>query len=130
MKLFILGFIIYRARLCAEFKDSHDTNSLLFSHLADQLVLRLLWNFTDQRPSPPVTGSIVYSAYNYLFTKTGSSPSSEAHPIADRSILVLLLLHSQAKGNHEWESFRRSVQNLRDEHGTCGGVFFWPATLV
>ncbi|KAF9362547.1 hypothetical protein BGX34_005965 [Mortierella sp. NVP85] len=61
-----------------------------------------------------------FSAYNYLFTKAGSSPSSEAHPIADRSILVLLLLHSQAKGNHEWESFRRSVQNLRDEHGVEG----------
>ncbi|KAK3808643.1 MAG: Dyggve-Melchior-Clausen syndrome protein-domain-containing protein [Benniella sp.] len=131
MKLFILGFITSSiAQDCVQkIKDSHDINSLLFSHLADQLILRLLWNFTDQRPSPPVTGSIVYSAYNYLFTKAGSSPSSEAHPIADRSILVLLLLHSQAKGNHEWESFRRSVQNLRDEHGTWGGGgVFWPAT--
>lgn len=89
-----------------------------FSHLADQLVLRLLWNFTDQRPSPPVTGSIVYNAYNFLFTKAGSSPSSEAHPIADRSILVLLLLHSQSKGDAQWESFRRSIQNIRDEHGS------------
>ncbi|KAI8360560.1 Dyggve-Melchior-Clausen syndrome protein-domain-containing protein [Mortierella sp. GBAus27b] len=103
-------------------QSSHGIISLslslsLSSHLADQLVLRLLWNFTDQRPSPPVTGSIVYNAYNFLFTKAGSSPSSEAHPIADRSILVLLLLHSQSKGDAQWESFRRSIQNIRDEHG-------------
>ncbi|KAF9101041.1 hypothetical protein BGX27_000123 [Mortierella sp. AM989] len=89
-----------------------------FGHIADQLTLRLLWNFTDQRPSPPSTGSIVYNAYSYLFTKTGSSLSSEAHPIADRSVLVLLLLHSQAKGNPDWEAFKRSIQNIRDERGS------------
>ncbi|KAF8937787.1 hypothetical protein BGZ58_002148 [Dissophora ornata] len=89
-----------------------------FSHLADQLTLRLLWNFTDQRPSPPLTGSVVYSAYSYLFAKAGSSPSSEAHPIADRSILVLLLLHSQAKGNPNWEAFKMSMRGIRDERGS------------
>ncbi|KAG9321304.1 hypothetical protein KVV02_007877 [Mortierella alpina] len=89
-----------------------------FSHVADQLTLRLLWNFTDQRPSPPLTGSIVYSAYSYLFAKAGSSPSSEAHPIADRSVLVLLLLHSQAKNDSSWEVFKKSIQNIRDERGS------------
>ncbi|KAG0297246.1 Triose-phosphate Transporter [Dissophora globulifera] len=89
-----------------------------FSHLADQLTLRLLWNFTDQRPSPPLTGGIVYNAYSYLFAKAGSSPSSEAHPISDRSILVLLLLHSQAKGKPSWDIFQRSIQNIRDERGS------------
>ncbi|KAG0201210.1 hypothetical protein BGX28_005910 [Mortierella sp. GBA30] len=89
-----------------------------FSHLADQLTLRLLWNFTDQRPSPPLTGSIVYSAYSYLFAKAGSSPSSEAHPIADRSVLVLLLLHSQAKSDPNWEVFKKSIQSVRDERGS------------
>ncbi|KAF9997959.1 hypothetical protein BGZ80_010555 [Entomortierella chlamydospora] len=89
-----------------------------FGHIADQLTLRLIWNFTDQRPSPPSTGSLVYSAYSYLFTKTGSSPSSEAHPIADRSVLVMLLLHSQAKGNSDWGAFKRSIQNIRDERGS------------
>ncbi|KAF9304838.1 hypothetical protein BGZ74_000363 [Mortierella antarctica] len=33
-----------------------------FGQVADQLTLRLLWNFTDQKPSPPLTGSIVYSS--------------------------------------------------------------------
>ncbi|KAF9175151.1 hypothetical protein BGX21_010455 [Mortierella sp. AD011] len=89
-----------------------------FGHIADQLTLRLIWNFTDQRPSPPSTGSLVYSAYSYLFTKTGSSPSSEAHPIADRSILVMLLLHSQAKGDSDWGAFKKSIQNIRDERGS------------
>ncbi|KAF9431866.1 hypothetical protein BGZ76_011609, partial [Entomortierella beljakovae] len=86
-----------------------------FGHIADQLTLRLIWNFTDQRPSPPSTGGLVYNAYSYLFTKTGSSVSSESHPIADRSVLVLLLLHSQAKGNSDWEAFKNAIQNLRDE---------------
>lgn len=90
---------------------------MLPSHVADQLTLRLLWNFTDQRPSPPVTGSIVYSAYSYLFAKAGSSPSSEAHPIADRSVLVLLLLLSQAKLNPSWGAFKKSVRSIRDERG-------------
>ncbi|KAF9923922.1 hypothetical protein FBU30_006038, partial [Linnemannia zychae] len=86
-----------------------------FSQVAGQLTLRLLWNFTDQRPSPPLTGSIVYSAYSYLFAKAGSSPSSEPHPIADRSILLLLLLHSQSMGNSNWKAFRSAIQNIRDE---------------
>ncbi|KAG0252730.1 Triose-phosphate Transporter [Mortierella polycephala] len=86
-----------------------------FSHLADQLTLRLIWNFTDQRPSPPAAGSLVYNAYSYLFAKAGSSPSSEAHPIADRSILVLLLFHSQAKVDPNWEAFKKSIQSIRDE---------------
>ncbi|KAG0237647.1 hypothetical protein BGW42_000475 [Actinomortierella wolfii] len=89
-----------------------------FSHLSDQLVLRLLWNFTDQRPSPPVSGSLVYSAYNYIFTKTGTSLSTEAHPIADRSILLLLLLITQAKTDLQFQAFRNSVRNIRDEKGS------------
>ncbi|KAF9135452.1 hypothetical protein BG015_003273 [Linnemannia schmuckeri] len=89
-----------------------------FSQVAGQLTLRLLWNFTDQRPSPPLTGSIVYSAYSYLFAKTGSSPSSEAHPIADRSVLVLLLLHSQSMSNPSWKAFKTAIQNIRDERGS------------
>ncbi|KAF9205313.1 hypothetical protein BGZ49_004213 [Haplosporangium sp. Z 27] len=59
-----------------------------------------------------------FGAYSYLFTKTGSSLASEAHPIADRSVLVLLLLHSQAKGNPDWEAFKISIQNIRDERGS------------
>ncbi|KAG0049570.1 hypothetical protein BGZ83_005579 [Gryganskiella cystojenkinii] len=89
-----------------------------FSHVADQLTLRLLWNFTDQRPSPPITGSLVYSAYSYLFAKAGSSPSSEAHPIADRSVLVLLLLVSQAKLDPSWAIFKKSIRSIRDERGS------------
>ncbi|OAQ29714.1 hypothetical protein K457DRAFT_94377 [Linnemannia elongata AG-77] len=89
-----------------------------FSQVAGQLTLRLLWNFTDQRPSPPLTGSIVYSAYSYLFAKTGSSPSSEAHPIADRSVLVLLLLHSQSMSNPNWKAFKTAIQSIRDERGS------------
>ncbi|GJJ78028.1 dymeclin [Entomortierella parvispora] len=89
-----------------------------FSHVADQLTLRLLWNFTDQRPSPPLTGSLVYSAYSYLFAKAGSSISSEAHPIADRSVLVLLLLLSQAKLNPSWDAFKKSIRTVRDERGS------------
>jgi len=87
------------------------------SHVADQLTLRLLWNFTDQRPSPPLTGSLVYSAYSYLFAKAGSSISSEAHPIADRSVLVLLLLLSQAKLNPSSNAFKNSIRSIRDERG-------------
>ncbi|KAG0098123.1 hypothetical protein BGZ93_001097 [Podila epicladia] len=89
-----------------------------FGHVADQLTLRLLWNFTDQRPSPPLTGSIVYSAYSYLFAKAGSSPSSEAHPIADRSILLLLLVLSQAKTNPDFDVFKKSIHRIRDERGS------------
>ncbi|KAG9066297.1 hypothetical protein KI688_001520 [Linnemannia hyalina] len=89
-----------------------------FSQVAGQLTLRMLWNFTDQRPSPPLTGSIVYSAYSYLFAKTGSSPSSEAHPIADRSVLVLLLLHSQSMSNPNWKAFKTAIQSIRDERGS------------
>ncbi|KAF9419554.1 hypothetical protein BGZ94_009376 [Podila epigama] len=88
-----------------------------FGHIADQLTVRLLWNFTDQRPSPPLTGSLVYNAYSYLFAKAGSSPSSEAHPIADRSILLLLLLMSQAKTNPDFDIFRQAVHRIRDERG-------------
>ncbi|KAH7042321.1 Dyggve-Melchior-Clausen syndrome protein-domain-containing protein, partial [Linnemannia elongata] len=88
---------------------------------------RLLWNFTDQRPSPPLTGSIVYSAYSYLFAKTGSSPSSEAHPIADRSVLVLLLLHSQSMSNPNWKAFKTAIQSIRDERGT---YILWPQCIA
>ncbi|KAG0341344.1 hypothetical protein BG004_006060, partial [Podila humilis] len=89
-----------------------------FGRVADQLTLRLLWNFTDQKPSPPLTGSLVYSAYSYLFAKAGSSPSSESHPIADRSILLLLLLLSQSKSDPAFDIFNRSIQRLRDERGS------------
>ena len=71
-----------------------------------------------------MTGSIVYSAYSYLFAKAGSSPSSEAHPIADRSVLVLLLLHSQAKNDSSWEVFKKSIQNIRDERGEARVSYF------
>lgn len=97
------------------------------SQVAGQLTLRLLWNFTDQRPSPPLTGSIVYSAYSYLFAKTGSSPSSEAHPIADRSVLVLLLLHSQSMSNPNWKAFKTAIQSIRDERGT---YILWPQCIA
>ncbi|KAF9581768.1 hypothetical protein BGW38_001099 [Lunasporangiospora selenospora] len=93
-----------------------------FGPVANRLILRLLWNFTDQRPSPPHTGSLVYNAYNYLFSKTGSSPSSEPHPIADRSLLLLLLFHVQAKGDSGWDGFRKAIRSIRDERGELGFV--------
>lgn len=118
-----LVIVMMSTQLQLTSSESNEKNYFLnivlqkFGQVADQLTLRLLWNFTDQKPSPPLTGSIVYSAYSYLFAKAGSSPSSEAHPIADRSILLLLLLLSQAKSNPDFDIFRKSIHRIRDERG-------------
>ncbi|KAF9389534.1 hypothetical protein CPB97_011174 [Podila verticillata] len=119
-----LVIVMMSTQLQLTSSESNEKNYFLnivlqkFGQVADQLTLRLLWNFTDQKPSPPLTGSIVYSAYSYLFAKAGSSPSSEAHPIADRSILLLLLLLSQAKSNPDFDIFRKSIHRIRDERGS------------
>lgn len=71
-----------------------------FSHLSDPLVQRLISNFSDQKPAPGFgIGGLAYSAYTYLFPGTASGSTGGSAPevtsLADRSILVLLLLANQ-----------------------------------
>ncbi|KAI7898688.1 Dymeclin [Cokeromyces recurvatus] len=90
-----------------------------FGKRAETMVARLLENIIEQRPPPPQSSSVMHTAYNYFFAARANTSYVDASPVADRSLLILLLLGSQpAKNdNSEWtKSYRLAIANLSDHH--------------
>lgn len=94
-----------------------------FGNRAETVVARLLENLIEQKTPPPQSSSVMYTAYNYFFaSRTSSSPDADSMPVADRSLLILLLLGTQPlsedSDNKEWiKSYRFAIANLNDHHG-------------
>lgn len=94
-----------------------------FGNRAETVVARLLENLIEQRTPPPQSSSVMYTAYNYFFaSRTNSSPDADTMPVADRSLLLLLLLGTQSVSekshNSDWiKSYRFAISNLSDHHG-------------
>ncbi|KAI8144795.1 Dymeclin [Fennellomyces sp. T-0311] len=87
------------------------------------MVAKLLENFIEQKVPPPQSSSVVYSAYNYFFSSRQSSASdADAFPVADRSLLLMLLLATQSKiwdynaSSGQSSAYRLAFSNLRDHH--------------
>ncbi|KAI9346649.1 Dymeclin [Pilaira anomala] len=93
-----------------------------FGNRAETVVARLLENLIEQRTPPPQSSSVMYTAYNYFFSSRSSShPDADSMPVADRSLLLLLLLGSQSISketeNSKWiKSYRYAIANLNDHH--------------
>ncbi|KAG2211292.1 hypothetical protein INT47_006412 [Mucor saturninus] len=92
-----------------------------FGNRAEAVVARLLENLIEQRTPPPQSSSgVMLTAYNYFFSsRTNSSPDADTMPVADRSLLLLLLLGTQSISPHdtEWvKSYRFAIANLSDHH--------------
>ncbi|CAO3606673.1 unnamed protein product [Mucor hiemalis] len=93
-----------------------------FGNRAETVVARLLENLIEQKTPPPQSSSVMYTAYNYFFaSRTSSSPDADSMPVADRSLLILLLLGTQPvyedSDNKEWiKSYRFAIANLHDHH--------------
>lgn len=86
------------------------------------MVARLLENVIEQKTPPPQSSSVMYTAYNYFFAAraNASNPDADTMPVADRSLLLLLLLGMQqvTEENKEWvKSYRFAIANLSDHHG-------------
>lgn len=94
-----------------------------FGNRAETVVARLLENLIEQRTPPAQSSSVMYTAYNYFFSSRSSShPDADSMPVADRSLLLLLLLGSQSISketeNSKWiKSYRYAIANLNDHHG-------------
>lgn len=84
-----------------------------FNHRADAVVARLLENVIDQNQPPPQSSGVMFTAYNYIFSK---HPNIDTLPVADLSLFLLLLLGVQEQG--PWITcFRQAIANLSDHHG-------------
>lgn len=106
-----------------KFEDSHyflDIFMSKFSHRTDAVVARLLENVIEQSQPPPQSSSVMYTAYNYFFSSKGAS-SPNTVPVADLSLLLLLLLGFQSRQRYQvWVSgFRQAVSSLGDHRGKC-----------
>ncbi|OAD72299.1 hypothetical protein PHYBLDRAFT_78144 [Phycomyces blakesleeanus NRRL 1555(-)] len=124
MLLVLFSTQLHRARL-SEANYFLDLLSEKFSNRSSTIVAKLLENFVEQRSPPAQTSSVVYSAYNYFFSRSGSGSDADAFPVADRSLLLLLLLGNQAKhyipvskeGPPIWSSaYRNALSSLRDQN--------------
>ncbi|KAG1445211.1 hypothetical protein G6F56_009992 [Rhizopus delemar] len=83
-----------------------------FNHRADAVVARLLENVIDQNQPPPQSSGVMFTAYNYIFSK---HPNIDTLPVADLSLFLLLLLGVQEQG--PWITcFRQAIANLSDHH--------------
>lgn len=93
-----------------------------FGNRAETVVARLLENLIEQKTPPPQSSSVMYTAYNYFFSgRSNANSDADTMPVADRSLLLLLLLGTQPiseKRNTEWnESYRFAIANLSDHNG-------------
>ncbi|CAG8707753.1 24924_t:CDS:10 [Cetraspora pellucida] len=82
----------------------------------DICIKQLVINFVEQKSPPPASTSVVYNAYSYLFPgRSSASLLADPPPIAERSLLVLLLLASQLKKSGQGNNkFRESIKLLKD----------------
>jgi hypothetical protein len=88
--------------------------SPILSHFSRGIVARLLRNFLEQQPCPKEHFGLVASAYSYLF----SPGVAETVPhLADKSIMMLLLLMSQAP-RKEVNHFKDILATIEDLDGT------------
>ncbi|KAI9011943.1 Dymeclin [Phycomyces nitens] len=115
---------LHRARL-SEPNYFLDLLAEKFSNRSSTIVAKLLENFVEQKSPPSQTSSVVYSAYNYFFSRSGLSSDADAFPVADRSLLLLLLLGNQEKhyvpiskeGPPVFSSsYRNALSSLRDQN--------------
>ncbi|CAG8483131.1 13066_t:CDS:10, partial [Cetraspora pellucida] len=82
----------------------------------DICIKQLVINFVEQKSPPPASTSVVYNAYSYLFPgRSSASLLADPPPIAERSLLALLLLASQLKkSGQDKNKFRESIKLLKD----------------
>ncbi|ORX54081.1 hypothetical protein DM01DRAFT_1335935 [Hesseltinella vesiculosa] len=84
---------------------------ILFTTSANKtnaLIAKLLDNVIEQKQPPSQTSSMVFSAYNYLFASRSSLSDTDTLPVADRSLLTILLLCTQSR------LYRQAIACLRD----------------
>ncbi|GAB5590100.1 hypothetical protein Unana1_05000 [Umbelopsis nana] len=83
-------------------------------HQAKAIVFKLLHNFMEQKAPPPSSSNVVYNAYSYFFSgKTNVASSPDAFPVADRSLLLLLLLSTQFKNGSGEDDSGNEGQDLQ-----------------
>ncbi|KAF1802275.1 Dyggve-Melchior-Clausen syndrome protein-domain-containing protein [Mucor lusitanicus] len=120
-------FLVLCSTQLQQNKLSQDNNYFLgilmskFGNRAETVVARLLENLIEQKTPPPQSSSVMYTAYNYFFSgRSNASSDADTMPVADRSLLLLLLLGTQSgseKKNTEWnKSYRFAIVNLSDHH--------------
>ncbi|TPX30312.1 hypothetical protein SmJEL517_g06103 [Synchytrium microbalum] len=83
-----------------------------FGYLANDLIAALLLNFVKQPQRPSLLGGVLYSAYSYLFNNDKQNPTA-ASPIAEKSVLVFLILANQYP-KHYGNAFRRAIGEFED----------------
>jgi hypothetical protein len=94
-----------------------------FGNRAEAVVARLLENVVEQKTPPPQSSSVMYTAYSYFFNsrRKNSNQDEDTMPVADRSLLLLLLLGTQSSlsdSQNKWvESYRFAIANLSDHNG-------------
>lgn len=126
-------FLVLCSTQLQQSKLAQDSNYFLnllmskFGNRAETVVARLLENLIEQKAPPPQSSSVMYTAYNYFFSArpNASNPDADTMPVADRSLLLLLLLgsqsHSEKQDNSQWiKSYRFAIANLSDHHGKIG----------
>ncbi|KAI8068464.1 Dymeclin [Gongronella butleri] len=79
-----------------------------FADRANAIVAKLLDIVIEQKGPPAQSSSMVFSAYNYLFASRSSAADADTLPVADRSLLVILLLCTQS------HLYRRTIASLRN----------------
>ncbi|CAI2174287.1 5797_t:CDS:10 [Funneliformis geosporum] len=110
----------------SQIENNYFLNILLtnFSELVNNLTKRLVTNFIEQKPLPPASTSmrlvgVVYNAYTYLFpSRSSATLPSDPPPIAERSLLMLLLLSVQCRiPDEKTKNFREGIRSLKDAQG-------------
>ncbi|KAI8071187.1 Dymeclin [Gilbertella persicaria] len=90
-----------------------------FANRAETVVARLLENLISQKTAPPQSSSVMYTAYNYFFSgRTNVLSDTDSIPVADRSLLLLLLLGTQPLENDsKWmKAYRFALATLSDHN--------------